>query len=264
VPTSAIVHTDRRHLRRILQNLISNAIKYTATGGVVVGVRRAGENVCVVVADTGPGIEPEHREVIFKEFHRLDATATRVQGLGLGLSIVDRIARMLGAPISLRSRVGHGSAFSVRLPRARVVTAEPVAPPVTIAPARMSGLSVLCIDNEATVLDGMRTLLEGWQCRVDTAAGPGRALELFAADGRIPDILLVDYHLDRTTGIEAIDQLRAAWGREVPAIVITADNSLELHRAVRASGYGLLRKPLKAAALRAAIGQFTAVRSAAE
>jgi len=259
VPTRLWVRSDRRLLRRVLQNLLSNAIKYTAAGKVLLGVRRRGERLAVLVCDTGPGIPKSKRTLIFKEFQRLEETASTVRGLGLGLSIVERIGKVLGHPIGLQSVPGRGSTFSVELPRAEPrLAAEPG---VVAAPSvgRIAGLTVLCIDNEPTVLRGMQALLDGWGCTVITAESAAEAGERLRDSPAQPDIVLADYHLDDGTGLEAV----AALGAPAPVIVITADHSAEVQREVRERGYALLRKPLKAAALRALMYQLTWQRAVA-
>ena len=265
VPTSVWVRSDRRLLRRLLQNLVSNAIKYTREGGVVVGVRRHGlAAITAEVYDTGPGIPEEKREVIFKEFQRLEQTARSVRGLGLGLSIVERISKVLQHPVSVRSVINRGSMFSVSVERtaAGVVSAQPSSA-VEVIQSRLAGLSVLCVDNDPTILRGMQTLLGGWGCHVMTAPSGEAALPHLIETMSRPDVLLVDYHLDNGTGIEAIAVIRAAVGADIPAIVITADNSAALQRVVRERGFGLLRKPVKAAALRAALTQISLQSAAA-
>jgi Na+/proline symporter/signal transduction histidine kinase/ActR/RegA family two-component response regulator len=264
VETGAWVRSDRRLLRRVLQNLVSNAIKYTPRGRVLLGVRRRGESLVVQVLDTGPGIPQAKRSLIFKEFSRLEETASTVRGLGLGLSIVERIGRVLDHAIDLRSVPGHGAMFSVTLPRADPRLADGGA---TALPAvgRIAGLRVLCVDNEPAVLFGLRALLEGWGCTVSTAGGGAEALARCQDLGGDPDIILVDYHLDSGTGLQAVAQLRAAAGAQEPAavIVITADHSAEVQREARLAGCALLRKPLKAAALRALMYQLGRRRAVA-
>jgi CheY-like chemotaxis protein/anti-sigma regulatory factor (Ser/Thr protein kinase) len=263
VPTQLWVSSDRRLLRRVLQNLVSNAIKYTASGKVLLGVRRLGETLSIQVHDTGPGIPASKRVIIFKEFQRLEDTAGMVRGLGLGLAIVDRIGKVLDHAIDLQSVPGRGSMFAVKLP-----VAEPSAVPEPGAialpvPGHISGLRVLCLDNEPDVLNGMSVLLRGWQCETMTAQSGAEAREMLRVAGDIPDIILADYHLDGSTGLEAIAGLRDVIGEQVPVIVITADASAEVSREVRRHDYPLLRKPVKAAALRALMHQLTRQRAAA-
>lgn len=268
MPSKLWVRSDRRLLRRVVQNLLANALKYTTSGGVVLGVRRTvsrGIEVArIQVSDTGPGIPQSKQKLIFKEFQRLEETATSVRGLGLGLSIVDRIGRMLSHRIDVISRVGHGSTFSVELPRAAPAAAastqQAAAPPLAAA---LTGITALCIDNEATVLDGMETLLTGWGCLVVKAASAAAAIEALTAKGVAPDVILADYHLDLGNGLDAIAAVRTGLNLSVPAVVITADNSPDVQRDVRSAGHALLRKPVKAAALRALITQLTMRRAVA-
>ena len=263
VSTRVWVRSDRRLLRRILQNLLSNAIKYTAAGKVLLGVRRHGDRLAVLVCDTGPGIAQAEHALIFKEFERLPQTAGTVRGLGLGLSIVERIGRVLGHRVDLHSALDRGSAFSVELPRA-----EPramVEPAAVMAPSagRIAGLTALCIDNEPAGLRGMQVLLEGWGCVAITARNAAEAIARLAETGARADIILADYHLDDGTGVEAVAAVRVAAGSDLPVIVITADHSAQVQREVRLRGYGLLRKPVKAAALRALMYQLTWQRAVA-
>jgi CheY-like chemotaxis protein/anti-sigma regulatory factor (Ser/Thr protein kinase) len=264
VATRLWVRSDRRLLRRILQNLLSNAIKYTATGKVLLGVRRRGDRLAVLVCDTGPGIPRSKHALIFQEFERLPQTAGSVRGLGLGLSIVERIGKVLDHRIDLRSVVNHGSTFCVELPRAGA-GATALEPATSMAPSagRIAGLRVLCIDNEPAGLAGMQILLEGWGCQAVTARNGAEAIARLASSGARPDIILADYHLDDGTGVAAVAAVRTAVGCERPVIVITADHSAEVQRDVRLSGYHLLRKPLKAAALRALMHQLTWQRTVA-
>ncbi len=261
--TSLWVRSDRRLLRRVLQNLVANAIKYTRSGSVLLGARRRGAEVEVQVLDTGPGIPADKQTVIFKEFQRLEGPGSNVRGLGLGLSIVERIGRVLNHPVHLNSVPGRGSTFSVRLVRAEKRAAPIVQPAAQARPGSLAGLAVLCIDNEAVVLTGMEALLTGWGCSVKTAPSAAEAVALLA-EGRIdPEIVLADYHLDSGTGVDAVQRIRKTLNRNVPAVIITADHSLDVQREVKSHEFQLLRKPLKAAALRAILTQLTTRRQAA-
>jgi CheY-like chemotaxis protein len=249
----------------VLQNLLSNAIKYTPRGRVLFGVRPRGNRVEIQVCDTGPGIEPAQQALVFKEFHRLAETAATERGLGLGLSIVERMGRVLEAPIRLRSTPGKGSLFSVSLPRAYGAAVRRHAADMPLAVGDIRNLRVLCIDNEADVLDGMRTLLDGWGCRSVMAASTSEALARLEEMDVPPSVILADYHLHGETGVEAMKAIAAALGRDIPGVIITADRSLEVQREVRALGLVLLRKPLKAAQLRAILSRIsTQTRVAAE
>jgi signal transduction histidine kinase/CheY-like chemotaxis protein len=264
MPCSLTVRSDRRLLRRLLQNLVSNAIKYTPAGCVLVGCRRRGPLLRIDVYDTGIGIPHAKRRAVFKEFHRLDQGARVARGVGLGLSIVERIARVLDCEVALKSTVGRGSRFSVEVPRATAVAGEPAVHPVPRLDAdRLAGTIVLCIDNERAILDGMETLLGGWGCRVLKAADLAEALAAMDASGLEPDGLLVDYHLDGGNGLAVIAELRRRLSR-VPAILITADRAAHVREEAQAEGAHLLNKPIKPASLRALITQWQVQRVAAE
>lgn len=266
IPTSCWVHSDPHLLRRVLQNLIANAIKYTANGSVLVGVRRHAETIELQVVDTGPGIRPDKHAEIFEEFHRLDSATGSQQGLGLGLSIVDRIGRILNHHIGLRSTIGKGTTFFVRMPliAAPAVTASTKREAQSVS-RPLNGTRVLCVDNDPSVLEGMRTLLEGWRCAVITAASADDAVATLEETNLPIDMILADYHLDRgLTGIEAIVTLREAIGWDVPAAIITADRSTEVLKELRELDIPLLRKPVKAGALRALVTQRLRRQIAAE
>src|SRR5580693_3941822 len=265
MPCALTVRSDRRLLRRLLQNFVSNAIKYTPAGSVLVGCRRRGGKLRIDVYDTGIGIPQGKRRAVFKEFHRLDQGARVARGVGLGLSIVERIARVLDSEVALKSVVGRGSRFSVEVPRAAAAAASPAVAAMTRTGAgRLTGTVALCIDNDRSILDGMEKLLGGWGCRVLTAADLTEALAAIDASGLEPDGLLVDYHLDGGNGIAAIAELRRRLGGDVPAILITADRSLHVREEAQAEGVHLLHKPLKPASLRALITQWRVQRVAAE
>jgi Na+/proline symporter/signal transduction histidine kinase/CheY-like chemotaxis protein len=259
VPTRAFVSTDPAFLRRILQNLLSNALRYGRADGrrprVLLGCRREGEGLRIEVKDNGPGIAPDKQAIIFDEFVRLQADDDQPReerGLGLGLAIVERIGRMLGLPVRIASAPGQGSTFSVVVPQVpAVVAAAAPAPAPQAAPSLEAGSFVLCIDNEARVREAMATLLAGWGCEVATAASQAEALERVARAGRVPDLVLADLHLDGEDGLEVIEALRNAWGRPVPAALVTADRDPTLRLAARARRTQLLLKPVKPAALRA-------------
>ncbi len=256
MPSSLTVRSDRRLLRRLLANLISNAIKYTPHGRVLIGCRR-GPRLRLDVYDTGIGIPKSKRQTIFGEFKRLDEGAQVARGLGLGLSIVERIARVLDHKIELTSEVGHGSHFAVRVPLAPAVAAErPIPRPPARTALKLAGLHVICIDNEPKILDGMEALLVGWGCRVSKAGDLSRALAALSGAHIPPAGALVDYHLDGGNGLDVIVALRARFGADLPAILITADRDAQVRAAARAAGVSVLHKPLKPAALRASLAQW--------
>ena len=260
VPTSAFVDTDPAFLRRILQNLLSNALRYGRAEGrparVLLGCRRTGGSLRIEVRDNGPGIPADKQAVIFDEFVRLqpeDEGPREERGLGLGLAIVERIARMLDLPVALSSAPGRGSTFSVTVPRvAAVATVPSAAPAPQPLPSIEAESFVLCLDNEARVREAMAALLGGWGCKVETAATQAEALAAVARAGRLPDLVLADLHLDDgVDGLDAVVALREAWGRMVPAALVTADRDPTLRPRARARQVELLHKPVKPASLRA-------------
>ncbi|MFX4085763.1 NahK/ErcS family hybrid sensor histidine kinase/response regulator [Sphingobium yanoikuyae] len=242
------VETDLRLLRRILQNFISNAIRYTPRGTVSVACIQHDNRVEISVTDSGPGIAPEQQALIFEEFRRLD---TRSQGKGLGLAIVKRASDMLGHPITLRSQPGQGATFAIALPIGQPQREEDGDTGQPTRDRSMRDLSVLVVDNEKQIQSGMRTLLTGWGCSVVTADGYDQAAALFA-DGRRPDIILVDYHLkDGETGDTVITRLHDHFGVRIPAVMISADRGEPLKTQLAAANIPLLNKPVKPAQLRA-------------
>lgn len=254
-PTEIWVRSDGRLLRRILQNLISNAIKYTPSGSVTVHCAREGDNVAIRVSDTGPGIAEQHRGEIFEEFRRLhDGQVGR--GMGLGLAIVERASRMLDHRLTVVSEVGKGSVFGVDVPLA---PARPGVKDGVAAPPRRGsplGRSVLVIDNDESILVGMNALLSSWNCSVMTASGQAQALDSVREAADWPDIILADYHLDDgETGDSAIAALRREIGQQVPALILTADRTTELRKELTAQGLYVLSKPVKPAQLRALLSQ---------
>jgi signal transduction histidine kinase len=257
VPCSLPVESDRLLLRRLLQNFISNAIKYTPQGRVLVGCRRRGQSLQIAVYDTGVGIPVLKRGEIFKEFHRLEQGARIARGLGLGLSIVERLARVLNHGIAIDANASGGSVFSVTVPTAKSVNhtaAVTIATPLSRTP--ISGARIVCVENDSAILDGMKTLLTAWDAEVIAVADPDAAMEAIeAAGGRVTG-LLVDYHLDRGNGVAAIRDIRRRFGETIPAILITADRSPHVRAAAREENIAVLNKPVKPASLRALLGQW--------
>jgi len=257
VPCSLPVESDRLLLRRLLQNFISNAIKYTPRGRVLVGCRRQGQSLKIGVYDTGVGIPVTKRGEIFKEFHRLEQGARIARGLGLGLSIVERLARVLKHGIAIDANASGGSVFSVTVPVAKVVNhtaAVTSATPLSKAP--MSGALIVCIENDPAILDGMKTLLTAWDAEVIAVTDPDAAIAAIESSGSSVTGLLVDYHLDRGNGVAAIREIRRRFGENIPAILITADRSPNVRAAAREENIAILNKPVKPASLRALLGQW--------
>lgn len=265
VPSSLSVRSDRRLLRRLLQNLVSNAIKYTPSGRVLVGVRRRKGKLRIEVRDTGLGIPTSKQRIVFREFQRLDQGARAARGLGLGLSIVERIARVLDHRIELVSAPGRGSSFAIEAPLGPALpAARTVQGGGTVPAAPLSGLRVLCIDNEPAILDGMKTLLSGWGCDVLTAGSLAEAHQALKQERASPDVIIADYHLDDGNGIDAVVALRWKLGAETPAVLVTADRTPAVRDAAGEKGIQVMNKPVKPAALRAYLAQWTTARAAAE
>ncbi len=282
------VRSDRRLLRRVLQNFLANALRYTREGRIVLAARARGDSVELQVWDTGPGIPDYHLQQIFEEFYRIEQPSHGDEkGLGLGLSICQRISAILGHPLDVRSRTKQhvqreadaradesfvdprspqpvhagdglprsrlpecrlsGSMFSIRAPR--VAHAAPfAAPEPPDIPDSLAGMRVLCLDNDPDILAGMAALLGRWGIDV---IGTTTVDDALARMDALPDVLLVDYHLhDRLDGLDALDALRARH-RSVPGALLTADGSEALKQAARARGYRVLTKPLRPASLRA-------------
>lgn len=257
VPCSLPVQSDRSLLRRLLQNFISNAIKYTPRGRVLVGCRRHGQSLQIGVYDTGVGIPVTKRGEIFKEFHRLEQGARIARGLGLGLSIVERLARVLNHGIAIGANQSGGSVFSVTVPVAKAIdhtAAVTSATPLSRTP--MSGALIVCIENDPAILDGMKTLLTAWDAEVIAVADPEAAITAIEASGGSVTGLLVDYHLDRGNGVAAIREIRRRFSENIPAILITADRSPNVRSAAREENIAILNKPVKPASLRALLGQW--------
>ncbi|WP_112663780.1 PAS domain-containing hybrid sensor histidine kinase/response regulator [Microvirga flavescens] len=265
VPSSLTVRSDRRLLRRILQNLVSNAIKYTPEGRVLVGGRRRGGRLILEVWDTGLGIPPSKQRIVFREFQRLDQGAKAARGLGLGLSIVERVCRVLGHHLSLQSTAGRGSVFRLDVPIVAALPASAAAPEPPKAPVtQLSGLRILAIDNEPAILEGMRLLLTGWGCEVWTASDLEGAQKIIRDHKEGPEAFIADYHLDEGDGLEAIKALRWKTQVDTPAVLVTADRTPAVRDAAAEMNVHILNKPLKPAALRALLTQWRATRVAAE
>lgn len=246
------VRSDRRLLRRALQNFLANALRYTREGGVLLGLRHRGQQIECQVWDTGPGIPEHHLTQIFEEFRRFDQPGIGGErGLGLGLSICQRIARMLDHPLRVHSRVGNGSMFSISVP-VGMAAQQRVSPEIAPASDALAGLRVLCVDNDPEILDGMRALLSRWKAVALTASTVDEALAHIDAE---PDVALVDYHLhDRLDGLGVIAELRRRAKRDLPAALLTGDGSDALKIAAREYGCAVLTKPVKPASLRAFLG----------
>ena len=261
VATRAWVHTDYHLLESVLRNLIANAIEYTQSGRVLVGCRHRRAGLELSVIDTGPGIPPQLQEGIFEEFYQINnPERDRSKGLGLGLSIVRRVARLLGTEVELSSVEGRGSNFHLLLPR--LLEPETSGPEREAVPrlADFAGVRVLVIDDEVVVIDSLRELMVGWGCEVIGAGSGDAALARLREEPRPPDLILADYRLpEHETGLQAIERVQALPGyADIPAIVITGDTAPDRIREAAASGYRLLHKPVKPLLLQQAMGEVLA------
>lgn len=253
VRTSATLRSDPALLERILRNLLSNAIRYTSRGGIVVGARRRGDILHIQVADTGRGIPANQQREIFREFHQLpNGGPDRRQGLGLGLAIVDRLATLLGHHISVKSEPGRGSVFCVEAPLA--VPSSQRVPQPALPNDPLAGRLIVVVDDDSIVRDGLHTLLEIWGCRVLMAEGPEDAIDAVEKLDRIPDAIIADYRLKgRITGADVVDHLRALCDADIPAVLVTGDTSPNRLRQAANYNLKLLHKPVRPDRLRAAL-----------
>jgi len=259
-PTDLAVHTDAQLLERVLRNLVSNAVRYTATGGVLLQADVRSGSLRLRVADSGIGIPRARRAEVFQEFVQLhNPERDRDQGLGLGLAIVQRLCAVLAVPLGLRSRPGRGTVFTLRLPLASAL-APPLPTERTGLPAGLPTLApgdvVLVIDDAADIRLAMGALLRGWGCQVLAAASLDTMLPQLMALTVPPRLILCDLRLQGPDdGLAVIEQLRSGFNDELPAILVTGDTGPDRLRDAAASGLGLLHKPVSEAALRLAIGR---------
>lgn len=261
VPSSRVVRSDPALLSRVLRNFLSNAIRYTPSGRVLLGCRRRGRRVRIEVWDTGQGIPDWCTEEIFEEFRQLNhRDRPHSKSFGLGLAIVKRISRVLGHPIGVRSKLGKGSVFFVDVPMGALPRALPKSGACHAVPKdTLSSAIAVMIDDQESILDGMRELFVGWGCTAITAVDGRTAVLELARRERRPDIVIADYHLeDGFTGVGAVDEVRAVFGSTIPGLIITADRSPEVLDVVRRRGLHLLKKPVKPAKLRALVSHLLA------
>jgi two-component system, sensor histidine kinase len=248
VPSSKWVTSDRALLRRIIQNLLSNAIRYTTEGRVLLGLRCYDHKVLIEVFDTGGGIPEGKREVIFEEFRRLHpAKSGDAKAMGLGLAIVDRIAKLLGHRVIVESHMGKGSRFAIEVDLA--TKGSKSAPEQNLrtphASRRRSIHTVIVVENDMQILEGMVELLEAKNYHVIPVVSTEEAVESLETLNALPSLIIADYHLDDETGVDAIKALRKACGKFIPAVMITADHSSALNSVLQHENISFLGKPLK-------------------
>ena len=255
VPSSAWVRSDFALLDRLLQNLLSNAMKYTSKGTVLLGCRRRASALSIEVWDTGPGIAPEHQREVFEEFFQVSSSAREGgKGMGLGLAIVRRIAGLLQHPIRLASSVGRGSMFAVAVPYGNPAVPAARAPRSGVAVRQFDGLKVGVVDDDPEILTAMADLLAPWGCTPVCAGSAAALLEALQAGRHGLDLLICDYRLDDgANGIAAVAEVRAALGRHIPAILITGDTAAGRLKEAHESGLPLMHKPVSPEHLRAAM-----------
>ncbi len=255
VPSRLVLHSDPALLERCLRNLLSNALRYTRQGGVVLGCRRDPFGARLEVWDSGIGIAPEQHMEIFQEFYQVgNPERDRNKGVGLGLAIVQRITRLLHNPVSLSSRVGKGSVFRIAVPLGQATALAYVPAQETqmmIGP--LHGKLVALVDDDAEVVAAMRTLLVAWGCDVATAQAGAELIAVLEVSGRTPDIVISDYRLrGAETGADVIRLVMAHTGREsLPGVIVTGDVGEDRMREALASGFHVLHKPVSPAKLRA-------------
>ena len=259
VPTSAVVRSDPQLLNRVMRNLLSNAIRYTSSGSILLGCRRRGAQVEVVVADTGIGIGEDQIEGIFQEFKRGDhAVKYHERGLGLGLSIVEKISRILDHSLSVSSRLNRGSRFSLRLPVSAISAAEQqVLAPATEGETCLAGQPVWVVDNDRAIRAGMHTLLQRWGCEVVVAESLA-ALRRQVDTRQDPALaLIMDYHLEPhgDDGLAVAKHINDGRHTPLPVIMVTADREQPLKQRCARRGHTLLYKPLKPMKLKLALQQ---------
>ncbi len=259
LPTDAWLRSDPVLVRRILSNLVANALRYTERGGVLIGCRKRGHVVRIAVWDTGCGIPDDRFEDVFREFVQLAGAEPRhadrsARGLGLGLSIVARLADLLGTKVELRSTVGRGSMFAFELPLglASAAAQQPLLPSSVTA---LRGAFALVIDDDEAARAGMCGLLETWGCVTLTGASSSDVIAQLPAHDRLLELIVCDYWLTNETGLDAIERVRAAIGGRVPAVLVTAETSRAVLLHAQAAEIPLLHKPVSPLKLRALLAQ---------
>ena len=253
IPSQLLVQSDPKLLRRVVQNFLTNAFRYSPKGKVVLGVRRVGSQARIDVWDNGMGIDEDKQQEIFEEFNR--GTQVRSdQGLGLGLAISKGIAHVLGHQITMRSWPGKGSVFSITLARSEKAL-EPVKAAPTSSTSDLSHLKVLCVDNETDILVGMETLLGRWGCDVRTAVDLVNSLQAIE-ETWVPDVILSDYRLDNgRTGLEVLQQCRLRLGDSFIGVIISADRTDDMLDGIKSNGFSFIPKPVKPLKLRAVLNR---------
>lgn len=257
VACNAVVRSDAQLLMRILRNFLSNAIRYTEQGTILLGCRRRKNSLVMEVADTGIGIPQAQLAVIFQEFKRLNAATGRPDnGLGLGLAIVDKISRVLEHPVAVRSQEGRGSVFSVEVPYGTLSRQTLSGDVVLPAPMdQLLGARIWVIDNDPAICEAMATLMGGWGCEVTTFTSLAELHQMLDPACSDVQLIIADYHLDNDeTGLDAARVLNQQLPAPVPVLMITANYNQDLKQQIRESGYLLINKPVKPMKLKTTLG----------
>lgn len=257
VPVDYRVRSDAILLQRILRNLLSNALRYTSQGKILMGARRRNGKIRIEVWDTGAGIAEEEQARIFEEFYQAsNASGAQGGGLGLGLAIIDRLVRLLGHQITMRSWPGKGSVFCITADQTGVQPRRIAAAPGESVGSDLTGRLAFLVDDNPAVLAGMRSILEDWGMEVVEASSSSMAEERVARDGRIPHIICADLRLDgEDSGVAAVRGIRRVTGRDIPAVIITAETDPERLGQLTGQGFVITHKPIQPEDLRRIIAK---------
>jgi|GEM_PF-420643 len=258
VPTKAVVHSDPALLERIVGNYLSNAIRYTSKGKIVLGCRSRGDKIAIQVWDSGPGIPADQAKAIFEDFHQLhNEERDRSKGLGLGLAIVRRLADCLGHEVEHRSVLGRGSYFGIVARRGSRVPERDQREELSDVANDLAGIRVLLIEDDKAASDATALLLRSWNCDVWCARTAEAAVEIADRRKEKPDIIVADYRLPgKLDGVQAIQRIQLTLQRAVPGIIVTGESDLTAIREIEQMGYMILRKPVRPAKLRRLISHY--------
>jgi two-component system, sensor histidine kinase len=255
ISAGELVLSDAVLLERIIRNLLGNALRYTPAGQVVLSASRAVDRIVIEVRDTGLGIQPDDQARIYDEFFQLSNPGrTSRKGLGLGLSIVKRLCGLLGYELRLTSEYGKGSVFSFDVPPGEAAQPQRASPGPASTFSDLSGKLIVVVDDEAAIVEAMRTLLAAWGAKVIGSPTGDDVMSTVHAAGQLPDLLIVDYRLGaRESGIDIAQRLRRELDPEIPAVLVTGSITSDLEERARSAGLRFLLKPVTPAALRECI-----------
>ena len=253
-PTSLWTESDPKYLRRILQNFLSNAMKYTASGKILLGCRRRGDTVEICVYDTGPGISEAHQQRIFDDFYRITSN-TSIEGAGLGLGIALRFSDLLEHKIRVHSEDDRGSLFSIRVPLREKRIDESSGSTTADITTGLEKLKIFYVDDDENNIHALGTLMENWGCDYSSATSFDAAVD-YAREHEAPDAILMDYQLGPdSTGIQLAKELRELW-HDIPVCIVSAAPDDDLSMLINMHNYDFLRKPIKPGKLRALLERY--------